>query len=49
MTLGVTSASLSVSPVPLPPALPMFASALLALGIVGFYLNMQSAEATKAA
>jgi hypothetical protein len=35
----------AVSSVPLPPALPMFASALLALGIVGFYFNKQSAEA----
>jgi hypothetical protein len=37
LTLDTTSASLSVSPVPLPPALPMFAAALLALGIFGVY------------
>jgi hypothetical protein len=36
LTLGVTSASLSVSPVPLPRTLPMFAAALLALGIFGY-------------
>jgi hypothetical protein len=32
----VTSETFAVSPVPLPPALPMFAAALLALGIVGY-------------
>jgi hypothetical protein len=36
LTLQPTAASFSVSPVPLPPALPMFASALLILGIFGF-------------
>jgi hypothetical protein len=34
LTLQPTSAS--VSPVPLPPALPMFASALLALGLAAY-------------
>jgi hypothetical protein len=36
LDFNVTSESFAVSPVPLPPALPMFASALLALGIFGF-------------
>jgi hypothetical protein len=33
----------NVSPVPLPPALPMFASALLALGIFGVYARRKQA------
>jgi hypothetical protein len=36
LTLEATSASISLSPVPLPPALPLFACALAALGIAAF-------------
>jgi hypothetical protein len=36
LTFNVTSETFVVSPVPLPPALPMFAAALLALGIVSY-------------
>jgi hypothetical protein len=37
LDFNVTSETFAVSAVPLPPAFPMFASALLALGIFGFY------------
>jgi hypothetical protein len=36
LDFNVTSETFAVSPVPLPPALPLFAFALLALGIVGY-------------
>jgi hypothetical protein len=39
----VSSESLAVSPVPLPPALPLFAAALLALGIVGYVRRAKDA------
>jgi hypothetical protein len=42
LTLDVTS--LAVSTVPLPPAFPMFASALLALGTVGFLARKRRRE-----
>jgi hypothetical protein len=45
LTMQVTSASYSVSTVPLPPALPMFASALLALGLVGFFARKKHGTA----
>jgi hypothetical protein len=45
LTLDVTSLAVStVSTVPLPPAFPMFASALLALGIVGFLTRKRQRE-----
>jgi hypothetical protein len=37
LDFNVTSETFAVSAVPLPPALPMFASALLALGLLGVY------------
>jgi peptidoglycan/LPS O-acetylase OafA/YrhL len=39
----VSSESLAVSPVPLSPALPLFAAALLALGIVGYVRRAKDA------
>jgi hypothetical protein len=41
--------SFAVSPVPLPPALPMFASALLALGIFGVFARRQKRNSLIAA
>jgi len=43
---GVVSLSPEVSAVPLPPALPLFASALLALGILGVYARKKQASAS---
>jgi hypothetical protein len=36
LTFGIAQSDIVVSPVPLPPALPLFAAALLALGIFGY-------------
>jgi hypothetical protein len=43
-----TSETLSVSPVPLPPALPMFAAALLALGLVGYLTRNRGVTVARA-
>jgi hypothetical protein len=36
LTFSIAQSDIVVSPIPLPPALPLFAAALLALGIVGY-------------
>jgi hypothetical protein len=47
LDFNVSSETFAVSPVPLPPALPLFAAALLALGIAGYLRRAKGVTALR--